>query len=80
LAETKHQKAAEKIRNVMGTYERSEDLIQIGAYKKGNSQEIDEAIEYYPKIMDFLRQEIHESVPKAESIGALIQLAEKGEC
>ena len=32
----------------------SEDLIQIGAYKKGTSREVDEAINYYPEIISYL--------------------------
>ncbi len=36
------------------------ELIQIGAYKRGTDREIDEAINYYPKIRKFLNQDILE--------------------
>ena len=41
-------KSAERLRDLLSTYYNSEDLINIGAYKKGSSKEIDEAIQLYP--------------------------------
>ena len=40
-----HQKSATEIRDLMGTYKKAEDLIQIGAYKKGSNARIDTAVE-----------------------------------
>lgn len=74
-----HKQAAERIRELLSTYTESEDLINIGAYKRGSSRIIDEAIQYYPKITSFLKQGTHEQVSKEESIQSLIQLAGKGE-
>ena len=41
IAEPEHVQAAEKLRELYYTYNRSEDLINIGAYKRGTSKEID---------------------------------------
>ncbi|RIW36408.1 flagellar protein export ATPase FliI [Bacillus salacetis] len=79
LATPQHLKAAEKIRDLMSTYSNSEDLINIGAYKKGTSQEIDQAIVYQPKIISFLKQGTGEKVTMDESVTDIINLAEKGE-
>lgn len=79
LASPEHKMAANTIRNLLSTYVNAEDLINIGAYKKGASKEIDEAIEYHPEIIKFLQQDTAEHPSKQESIHALINLAETGE-
>ncbi|GMB08460.1 flagellum-specific ATP synthase [Thermolongibacillus altinsuensis] len=73
-----HRAAAEKLRELLSTYINSEDLINIGAYKRGSSREIDEAIRYYPKIISFLKQDIHEHYSIDESIQLLFQLIQQG--
>lgn len=73
-----HVKAAERLRELLSTYMNSEDLINIGAYKKGSSPEIDEAIMRYPQILNFLKQGTSEKVSIDESIQELLQLVRKG--
>lgn len=73
-----HVKAAERLRELLSTYINSEDLINIGAYKKGSSAEIDEAILRYPQILNFLKQGTSEKVSIDESIQELLQLVRKG--
>ncbi len=53
-----HREAAQKIRQIMATYQEVSDLIQMGMYQKGASPQIDEAVQLMPKITAFLRQEI----------------------
>lgn len=76
IVSKEHRKAAEKLRDLLATYFDSEDLINIGAYKRGSSKEIDEAIRFYPKIISFLKQETDENIRKEDSISTLIQLFE----
>ena len=76
---TEHKKAAEQLRANLATYLESEDLINIGAYKRGSSKTIDESIKRYPAILSFLKQGTHEKATKEESIDNLIQLMGKGE-
>ncbi len=47
-------------RKYIATYEDMAELIRLGAYKKGSSAEVDEAIFYYPQIEAFLSQEKNE--------------------
>jgi flagellum-specific ATP synthase len=75
---SEHRQAADKLRQLLSTYINSEDLINIGAYKRGSSKEIDEAIRYYPKIISFCKQDIHEKITKDESIEMLIDLIHAG--
>ncbi|SFA74062.1 MULTISPECIES: flagellar protein export ATPase FliI [unclassified Bacillus (in: firmicutes)] len=72
-------KAAERLRELLSIYINSEDLINIGAYKKGSSLEIDEALRLYPKIISFLKQSTNEKISIEESVNQLMQLIEKGE-
>nr|WP_272495681.1 flagellar protein export ATPase FliI [Bacillus pinisoli] len=78
IVATEHKISAEKLRELLSTYINSEDLINIGAYKRGSSREIDEAIRYYPKIISFLKQGTHESISRDESIEMLKALIGTG--
>ncbi|MFS0637478.1 flagellar protein export ATPase FliI [Mesobacillus foraminis] len=75
---TGHRDAADMLRERLSTYLNTEDLINIGAYKKGTSQEIDEAIRLYPQIISFLKQGTNEKVSISESIMSLQELTGKG--
>ncbi len=79
IIDSNHRSSASKLRDLLSTYLNSEDLINIGAYKRGSSREIDEAIKYYPKIISFLKQNVEDKVIIDQSIGSLSQLIEKGD-
>jgi type III secretion system H+-transporting two-sector ATPase len=51
-----HQQAAQKVRELIATYERHRDLILLGAYKRGTDARVDEALERWPAIEAWLRQ------------------------
>jgi len=74
IVSDEHRAAAERFRDLLSTYTRSEDLINIGAYKRGNSREIDEAISYYPKMVEFLKQRVDEKISMEQSIQTLLRL------
>ncbi|NKE05274.1 flagellar protein export ATPase FliI [Bacillus selenatarsenatis] len=78
IVSDEHVKAAERLRELLSTYINAEDLINIGAYKKGTSGEIDEAILRYPQIQNFLKQGTNERVSINESVQELLQLVRKG--
>ncbi|GIN70474.1 flagellum-specific ATP synthase [Bacillus sp. J14TS2] len=79
LVSQKHQSSAEKLREMLSTYLNSEDLINIGAYKRGSSKEIDQAIEFYPRILSFLKQRTDEKISMEQSMNELIQLVGTGD-
>ncbi|TWM26799.1 putative ATP synthase YscN [Bacillus paralicheniformis] len=74
IAGKDHIRAANRFREMLSTYQNSEDLINIGAYKKGSSREIDEAIQFQPKLISFLKQEVDEAASLEESISLLKSL------
>jgi flagellum-specific ATP synthase len=45
-----------RARQVMATYADMEELIRLGAYRQGSSEEVDEAIRLHGPIEGFLRQ------------------------
>jgi flagellum-specific ATP synthase len=60
LAVPEQKQLSSKIRELLATYQDAEDLIQIGAYTKGSSPSIDQAIQFQPAITAFLRQAVAE--------------------
>ncbi|NLA85389.1 MAG: flagellar protein export ATPase FliI [Clostridiales bacterium] len=59
---------AGEMRNIMAIYEKSADLIDIGAYAEGSNPRIDRAIALNDPINRFLRQDIHEKVDMEETL------------
>ncbi len=55
-----HREAAQHMRALMAVYKEAEDLIHIGAYVKGSSKRIDEAIQKIDAINEFLCQGVFE--------------------
>lgn len=55
-----HQKLAAKGRRIMAEYKSAEDLINVGAYVKGSSEDIDEAIRLIKPLRGFLTQDMDE--------------------
>jgi len=45
-----------RARKMISAYEDMAELIRLGAYRKGTNPDVDEAIYYYPRIEEFLRQ------------------------
>ncbi len=45
-----------RARRIISTYEDMAELIRLGAYRRGSDPAVDEAIEYYPRIENFLSQ------------------------
>jgi flagellum-specific ATP synthase len=60
-----------QIKEVLATYAKAEDLINIGAYAAGSNPKIDFAIRMIEPIKRYLRQGIHEETSFEESIATL---------
>ncbi len=73
-----HLEAADTMRHFLSVYEDSEDLITIGAYKRGSNKEVDRAIQLNPELIQFLKQGNHERITLEDSVGQLIDLFRKG--
>ncbi len=66
-----------RLRQLVSAYQANRDLIAIGAYQPGADPRVDEALKRWPRILDFVRQEINESADIAASRAALAQLFEE---
>ncbi|OGG56824.1 MAG: flagellar protein export ATPase FliI [Candidatus Handelsmanbacteria bacterium RIFCSPLOWO2_12_FULL_64_10] len=60
VVDEEHTAASNQIRDILATYREAQDLINIGAYRRGNNPRIDFAIERIDRINAFLRQGIQE--------------------
>lgn len=74
ITSPEHQKNARRLKQLYSRYERSRDLISVGAYSAGSDPLLDEAIKLYPKIVSFLQQEIQEKSSISESLSELTAL------
>lgn len=72
-----HQAMAAKLRDMLAAYRQAEDLINIGAYVGGSNPRVDEAIASYHKIVDFLRQDLHEHSEYSQTLELLKSIAGK---
>lgn len=66
-----HKQLAGKLKNVLATYNESEDLINIGAYRPGSNKNIDFAIEKIEAVNEFLIQEVDEKYTFEETLEKL---------
>nr|CRH07865.1 flagella-specific ATP synthase [Candidatus Magnetococcus massalia] len=71
LVEPEHKALAGQLREVLATYTKAEDMINIGAYVAGSNPRIDRAIALIDAIRGFLRQSVDEPSSLDESIQGL---------
>jgi len=69
-----HQKLMRRLKQLNSRYQRSRDLISVGAYSAGSDPILDEAIARHTKIESFLQQDIHECANVPKSLGQLTSL------
>jgi flagellum-specific ATP synthase len=66
--------AARAIKKCYAHYRNNQDMITVGAYRRGSDPQLDEAIALYPKIFAFIQQKTSERVALKESRAQLQQL------
>lgn len=74
IVEPEHLKLSRKFVELAAAYTGAEDLINIGAYKKGSSSKIDNSIEMKDKMDDFLMQEVDDCFTLDMSVRLLHEL------
>lgn len=77
IASREHIKMAGAIKDIMSVYNEAEDLINIGAYKRGSNKKIDLAIKLIDDINGFLRQETYNSPTFEETLETLQHIYDK---
>nr|MBI3612603.1 FliI/YscN family ATPase [Nitrospirota bacterium] len=76
VAVPEHYTAARSVMEALATYRRSEDLINLGAYKPGVNPKLDRAVNLHGAITAYLRQEVNDKAVLGESVVGLLKLAE----
>ncbi len=71
-----HLDVSRKIKELLAVYKEAEDLILIGAYKKGSDNRIDEAIRRVDSINAFLKQDTKEKCDFEDIMEMLFELME----
>jgi len=61
LVSSDELKQSNKLRRLWSVYQQNSDLVQVGAYEAGSNPELDEAIRLREQIVNFLRQDMHQS-------------------
>ena len=74
IIDEEHRQLVGKIVNILATYKKAEDLINIGAYVQGSNPEIDYAIAMIDRVNDFLKQDIHEKIDFQQTKRELFEL------
>jgi flagellum-specific ATP synthase len=76
ITDLDHKHLAGRIKELLATYRKAEDLINIGAYAAGSNPNIDHAIEMIEPINRYLRQGIQETATFEGSLDALKSMME----
>jgi len=71
ITSKEHRQNASRLREILATYRKAEDLINIGAYVAGSNPRIDYAIKMIERVNRYLRQGIEENVTFEESLEEL---------
>lgn len=69
--------AVQVIRRLMAALDENEDLLAIGAYRKGSNAVLDAAVAMRESIEQFLRQETREGAPLEQTRASLVELGAK---
>jgi flagellum-specific ATP synthase len=77
LSTPDEKKARQVVRELLAAHAENEDLITIGAYRKGANRTLDAAVEMREEIHRLLKQQVEEKVEIAQVRQALIELAGK---
>jgi len=74
VADSEHRRQAGMVRELLASYQKAEDLINIGAYQMGSNRTIDLAIARHEEINNFLKQEREEESHISDSIEKLLSI------
>ena len=74
ITDVNQQRTTRRFKQLYSIYQQQRDLISVGAYTRGSDARTDEAIEYFPRLLNFLQQDMHQPVSLATSIAELARL------
>ena len=74
VADEEHLQATYALRELLGAYRDHQELISIGAYRRGSNKSVDAAIEMQEEVNRYLRQTVEQPSTLAEGRDQLLQL------
>lgn len=61
IVSAEHLKLAQQFKQIYASYRQNQDLINIGAYTMGSDAQIDQAIQFYPRLREILKQDMNQA-------------------
>ena len=77
VASREHREAMNVVRELLAVYREHEDVISIGAYRRGANRAVDVSLEMLDEINRFLKQRVDESCTHVSAREAVIGLASR---
>ena len=68
ITNAQHQTMAKRFRELYSSYQQNRDLISVGAYTAGADAELDQAVILYPRLLNYIKQDINDHVNFNDSI------------
>ncbi len=79
VTDAEHRAAAVALRGLLAAYRDHEDLLSIGAYRRGSNPKVDAAIELLDDIHGFLRQSVDQPATLEEAREGLMRIYQKNQ-
>ena len=76
-SDAEHQSAARTLRDLVATWRENEELIRLGAYRRGTDPKVDRAIMLRGEIDAFLRQDVDDVTPFEKTVQTLVSIANR---
>jgi flagellum-specific ATP synthase len=74
VTDDEHAQATYAVRDLLGAYRDHQDLISIGAYRRGSNRSVDAAIDMQGELERYLRQQVEQRSTLADARGQLLEL------
>jgi len=74
ITHSKHRECANRLKQILATHKKAEDLINIGAYVMGSNPKIDYAVKMIEKANEYLRQGVDESANLESCVQSLMKM------
>ena len=71
VIDERHREYAGRFIEILSTYKKFEDMINLGAYKPGSNYKVDYSISLVDKLRNYLRQNMNEHIDFADSVQSL---------
>jgi len=77
ITTSEHMMQTQNFRGICSLYQQNRDLISVGAYQPGTDAAIDRAIKMYPQMVEFISQDMNQSVDFDSSRAQLAEVLQQ---